>query len=72
MNDLASASVYMMGLSKEIYEMHAHSGGGGQLNVGSGLEISIGKLAEMISEVVGFSGQIVFVQVCVMLMRTSQ
>jgi GDP-L-fucose synthase len=57
-DDLASATVFVMGLDfSSLYEL-----GITQLNVGTGEEISIKELAELISGIVGFSGDLVFDQ----------
>lgn len=49
-DDLAEASIHMM----ENYS------GEGHVNIGTGVDVSIKELAEMVSEVVGFKGNIVF------------
>lgn len=49
-DDLADACVYLM----------KHYSGSETINVGSGLEVSIKELAEIIKEVTGFEGDIVF------------
>jgi GDP-L-fucose synthase len=57
-DDIASATVFVMGLDfSSLYEL-----GITQLNVGTGEEISIRELAELISGIVGFSGDLVFDQ----------
>ena len=58
-DDMAAASIFVMGLSEEAYHgrttsMQSH------INVGSGRDISIGELATMIAQVVGYNGQIAF------------
>jgi GDP-L-fucose synthase len=58
-DDMASASVHVMNLSKSAYQfvtspMLSH------LNVGSGIEISIIELAQMIKKEVGYNGSIRF------------
>ena len=58
-DDMAAASIIVMGLSEEAYQsrttaMQSH------INVGSGDDISIGELATMIAQVVGYKGQIEF------------
>jgi len=58
-DDLARASVFVMGLSKERYEqvtapMQSH------LNVGVGSDMTIAELANIIAEVIQYSGKIVF------------
>ena len=58
-DDMASASVFVMGLSVDEYisntePMLSH------VNVGTGVDCSIKVLAETIAKVVGFSGEIIF------------
>ena len=58
-DDMARASIHIMNLKKELYSnytkpMCSH------INVGSGSDLSIKVLAEMIKEVVGFKGEILF------------
>jgi GDP-L-fucose synthase len=58
-DDMAAASVYVMNLPKAIYNQHtqlmlSH------INVGSGEEINIRQLAELISKTVGYTGMISF------------
>jgi GDP-L-fucose synthase len=58
-DDMAAASVFVMNLgrvpfNKETKSMQSH------LNVGTGLDCSIKKLTEIIAEVVGFQGSIVW------------
>jgi GDP-L-fucose synthase len=53
--DMASASIFMMNLDKNNYS-EAISEQVSHINVGSGDEISIGELARMIAQVVGFQG----------------
>lgn len=60
-DDMAAASVFVMELEKQIYDrytepMQSH------INVGYGSDITIKKLAEEISKVVGFPGKISFDQ----------
>ena len=57
--DLAEASIFVMSLSVDIYRsvtkpMLSH------LNVGSGTDMTIHELAELIKKVVGFKGEILF------------
>lgn len=57
--DLAEASIFVMSLSVDIYQsvtkpMLSH------LNVGSGTDMTIRELAELIKKVVGFKGEILF------------
>ncbi len=58
-DDMAEASVYVMSLSKEAYAsetspMLSH------INVGTGVDVSIGELAQLVSEAVGYTGDISF------------
>jgi len=58
-DDMAAASVYVMNLPESVYKentqlMLSH------INVGTGVDCTIRQLAETISEVVGFKGNIVF------------
>lgn len=58
-DDMAAASVFVMGLPKEEYQDHTRPSQS-HINVGSGSDVSIRELAEMIIQVVGFEGQIEF------------
>lgn len=58
-DDMASASVFVMNLDKKIYKQHtlpmlSH------INVGIGHELSIAELAKTIGKIVGYKGQIDF------------
>ncbi|HHJ12152.1 MAG TPA: GDP-L-fucose synthase [Chromatiales bacterium] len=58
-DDMAAASLYVLGLDKATYEantrpMLSH------INVGTGVDCTIRELAETIAEVVGFEGELVF------------
>ena len=58
-DDMADASLFVLGLSKERYEastqpMLSH------VNIGTGVDISIKDLSEVIKEIVGFKGEVVF------------
>jgi GDP-L-fucose synthase len=58
-DDMAAASVHVMQLERAVYAastdpMHSH------INVGSGEDTTIGELARMVGEVVGYDGRIVF------------
>jgi len=58
-DDMADASIYIMGLDKEILEketniMLSH------INIGTGIDIAIKDVAQLIKEVVGFNGDIIF------------
>ena len=58
-DDMATAAVFAMNLDKNIYEANT-SPTLSHLNVGSGVEISIKQLAELVVEVVGFKGNIIW------------
>ncbi|GAA6212653.1 GDP-L-fucose synthase [Hyphomicrobiales bacterium 4NK60-0047b] len=58
-DDMASASVYVMNLDKSVYDQHT-SPMQAHVNVGSGREVSIGELAKLVADAVGFEGEIVF------------
>jgi GDP-L-fucose synthase len=58
-DDMAAASVFVMQLPRAVYEantdpMHSH------INVGTGQDVTIGELARLVGEVVGYRGRIVF------------
>jgi len=58
-DDMAAASVFVMNLDKSIYDqctepMQSH------INVGFGSDVTIKELAEMIGQIVGYQGAIVF------------
>ncbi len=58
-DDMAEASLFVMDLNREVYAAHttpmlSH------INVGSGSDVSIRELAEIIAEVTGFQGRILF------------
>lgn len=58
-DDVASACVHVMDLDRAVYSaptepMQSH------INVGTGEDLTIGELSRLISEIVGFSGEIVF------------
>ena len=58
-DDMAEASLFVLGLDKKIYQantkpMLSH------INVGSGKDITIRELAEIMKEVVGFNGRLFF------------
>lgn len=58
-DDMAAACVHVMKLDKEIYEQHTQPMLS-HINVGVGHDLTIAELAETISKVVGFNGQIEF------------
>jgi len=56
---MASACVYVMNLDKSIYEQHTQKMLS-HINVGSGREITIKELAQLVAKIVGFNGKIMF------------
>ena len=58
-DDMASASVYVMDLPKERYDQHT-SAMQSHINVGYGTDITIAQLAQTVGQAVGYTGQIVF------------
>ncbi len=58
-DDVADACVHLMGLSNESYWSVAQPRCS-HINVGAGKDISIGELAELVSEVARFEGELVF------------
>jgi GDPmannose 4,6-dehydratase/GDP-L-fucose synthase len=56
-DDLADACLFVMGADKADYE-RATGGSLGHINVGSGQEVTIAELAEMLRATTGFSGRI--------------
>ncbi len=58
-DDMAAACVYVMNLDKGTYRAHTQPMLG-HVNIGSDNEVSIKELAQLIAEVVGFKGRIVF------------
>ena len=58
-DDMASASVHVMNLPQAVYEAHTLPMQG-HINVGSGADVTITEAAELISEVVGFKGNIAY------------
>ena len=57
-DDLADAVVFLMSLSKKDFE--SVSEGRFYLNIGSGEELNIAELADIVAEVVGYRGKIIF------------
>ncbi len=58
-DDMASATVHMMELDAEVYKSHtkpmlSH------VNVGTGVDVSIAELAQMLANVTGYKGRLVF------------
>jgi GDP-L-fucose synthase len=58
-DDMASACLHVMNLDQDKYRAHTESTLG-HINVGYGSDVSIKDLANLIAEVVGYSGKIVF------------
>jgi GDP-L-fucose synthase len=58
-NDLVDACIYCMQLSKESYSRVLDTSMP-HINIGSGTEVSIKKLAAMLAEISGFKGDIIF------------
>jgi GDP-L-fucose synthase len=58
-NDMAAACVHVMNLEKSIYARHT-TPRCGHVNIGSGEDISIRDLAELVKVVTGYSGKLIF------------
>lgn len=58
-DDMAKACEFVQGLDKHIYDEHTNTMLS-HINVGSGLDITIKRLAEKVRDVVGYDGNIVF------------
>jgi GDP-L-fucose synthase len=58
-DDMAAASVHVMNLPKAVYDQHT-SPMQSHINVGSGSDVTIAKVAQAIAQTVGFKGQIEF------------
>jgi len=58
-DDMASASVYVMQLAKEEYDRHT-SPRQSHINVGCGEDVTIAELAKMIAQACGYKGEIAF------------
>ncbi|WP_188421147.1 GDP-L-fucose synthase [Oxalicibacterium solurbis] len=58
-DDMADASVYVMELEREAYDLHTRPMQS-HINVGTGEDITIRELAEAVKETVGFMGALVF------------
>ena len=56
---MARASIQLMNLDKETYKNQT-SNVCSHINVGTGQDLSIKELAELISDVIGFTGKIIF------------
>ena len=58
-HDMAAASVHVMQLSKATYDQHT-TPMQSHINVGSGTDVTIAEVAQIIAQTVGYSGQIAF------------
>ena len=58
-DDLANACVHLMNIDAALFYQNRHPQCS-HVNIGSGQELSISELAELVSQVVGFQGKIVF------------
>ena len=58
-DDMARASIFLMNIDKKAYDQ-CTSPMGSHINVGSGKDLSIKELAEIIRDVVGYKGEISF------------
>lgn len=58
-NDMAEASVYVMELDKTIYDSHTKPTQS-HINVGTGRDVTIRELAELVARVTGYAGRIEF------------
>lgn len=58
-DDMASASVFLMELDKRIYDQNTEPMQS-QINIGSGLDISIAELGQEISDAIGYQGRIIY------------
>ena len=58
-DDMAAASVFVMELEKKIYDQHTKPMQS-HINVGYGSDMTIRELAETISRVIGYQGEIIF------------
>jgi GDP-L-fucose synthase len=56
-DDMAAASVFVMNLSKALYDQHT-SPMQSHINVGYGSDVTIAKVAQLIRQVVGYTGEI--------------
>jgi GDP-L-fucose synthase len=58
-DDMAAASVYVMGLDFSVYQEHTETMLS-HINIGTGVDCTIRKMAETMASVVGYQGDIVF------------
>jgi GDP-L-fucose synthase len=59
-DDMADASLYVMGMEKSRYDRHVISPMVSHINVGCGYDITIRELAQKIKATVGYAGEMVF------------
>jgi len=58
-DDMAEACIFLMNLSKKIYERHVEPMQS-HLNAGYGSDISIAELAAMVANIVGYHGEVIY------------
>lgn len=58
-DDMAAASIHVMNIDREIYSLHTEPMSS-HINVGTGIDCTIKELAEIISEVTEFNGELIF------------
>jgi len=58
-DDMAAASVFVMNLPKAVYDQHT-SPMQSHINVGFGSDVSIAEVAQIIGQVVGYTGQVTY------------
>ena len=58
-DDMAEASLFVLDLPRDVYAAQTHPMQS-HINVGTGFDISIAALAQMVAEVTGFKGRLVF------------
>jgi nucleoside-diphosphate-sugar epimerase len=58
-DDMAKASLFVMNLDRAIYDANTHPMLS-HINVGTGTDVSIRELAEMLADITGFRGRLVF------------
>ena len=58
-NDMASASIFLMKLDKNDYQKNIHPRLS-HINIGTGVDVTISEVANLIKEVVGFNGELFF------------
>jgi len=58
-DDMAEACLFIMEIPKDVYLVNNESEVG-HINVGYGKDVTIAELAQLISKIVGYSGEIVF------------